>query len=102
MKRSKIYILLVVLGMVFLFDGCSKKDKDDGVVNLTCEQLANNYINAATVFNEPGNQTEANCEAWKDALEDFVNGCDYYAGYNKEELQQTLSQIDCSIYNNGK
>jgi hypothetical protein len=98
MKRSKIYILLMVLGMVFMFDGCSKKDKDSDVA-LDCEQLANNYVNAWTAFITEGNQTEANCEAWKDALEAFINGCDYYTGYNKEDLQQQLSEIDCSVYN---
>lgn len=97
MKRTKIYIFLMLLGMVFLFDGCKKDKDDDGPIGKSCEELATDYVNAYTTF--AGAMTEANCEAWKDALEDFIKGCPVYAGYNMEELQQELDEIDCSQFN---
>ncbi|MBN2213703.1 MAG: hypothetical protein JW723_05615 [Bacteroidales bacterium] len=103
MKRTKIYIILMLLGMVFLFDGCSKKDKDDDGPNLTCDQLVEDYLDAYNAFFVEQNFTEAACNAWKDALMDMLNGCPTLpAYYNREQLLQQIDEIDCSVYNTGK
>lgn len=90
----------MLLGMVFLFDGCKKDKDDDGPIGKSCEELAADYVNAYTAF--AGSMTEANCEALKDALQDFLDGCPYYAGYDREELQQDLNEIDCTQFSSGK
>lgn len=100
MKRTKIYIFLMLLGMVFLFDGCSKKDDDDGPTGKSCEELADDYYNAVVAFST--NPTEATCNAFEDAVEDYLNGCAILSLAQKQELQQALDENDCSVYGSGK
>ena len=90
----------MLLSMVFLFNGCSKKDKDDDGLNDRCDELYTDWYNKLITLST--NPTEANCEAYKDALQDFIEGCTYYTGINRAELQQELDEIDCSEYGSGK
>jgi hypothetical protein len=84
--------------VIFLFNGC-KKDKDDGS-NLNCDQLYANYTNALTAFLTT--PSEATCNAFEDAVQDYLNGCAVLTPAQKQELQQALDENDCSEYNTGK
>jgi hypothetical protein len=100
MKRTKIYIFLMLLGMVFLFDGCKKDKDDDGPVGKSCEELADDYYNAVVAFTT--NPTEATCNAFEDAVEAYLSGCAILTPAQKQELQQALDENDCSVYGNKK
>ncbi|HJX71211.1 MAG TPA: hypothetical protein VJ346_04645 [Bacteroidales bacterium] len=97
MKRAKIYIFLMLLGMVFILNGCSKKDEPK---TLSCDELSANFSNALVAFSS--NPTEATCAAYEEAVVDFLEGCSYYAGYDRAELQQWIDENDCSEYGTGK
>lgn len=97
MKRSKIYILPMLLVMIFLMSGCKKKDEPK---NLSCEELYTNYSNAVIAFST--SPTEANCNAFENAVVELLENCALYAGVNEAELQEWLNENDCSQYGIGK
>ncbi len=60
-------ILSIAAVAVFAFTSCSSDD--DG--GKSCEEIATDITAAAQAFGE--NQTEANCNAYKAALQAYVN-----------------------------
>lgn len=93
MKRSKIYILPMLLVMAFLMFGCTKKKEEK---TLNCDELYSNYYDAVIAFS--ASPTEATCTAFENAVVELLNNCSLYAGVNEAELQQWLDENDCSQY----
>ena len=97
MKRSKIYIVLVLISALFLFDGCKKKTEDKAD---DCTSLSENASNASQAFIT--NPSEATCEAYVQAIHDLYNGCTAISAAIKDNYDAWLASVDCSIYGDGK
>jgi uncharacterized lipoprotein YajG len=90
MKRMKIFGVLMMLSMVFLINGCSKKDNK--VDN--CSALATSFTNAASAFTS--NPTKQTCDAYIQALKNYVNGCATLTPSLKQTYDQILNAQNCS------
>jgi len=82
-----------MLGMVFLINGCSKKDSTNNVDN--CASLLTSFTNAYTAF--ATNQTQQTCNAYIQALRNYVNGCATLTPAQKQSYNQELNSADCGV-----
>lgn len=92
MKRTKIYVVLLLLVSVFILNSCKKDEKK----TLSCDELATNYTAAALAF--AFGPTEATCTAYEKAISDYLNGCGLLTAQEKADLQASLDENDCSQY----
>jgi hypothetical protein len=92
--KTKILSFIVMFAIAILVGSCKK----DSILNPygNCDNLAIAVSTAASNFSS--NPTVANCEAYKDALQDYVNGCAGYTLYNAA-YQDAINDLDCSDYN---
>ena len=97
MKRSKIYLVLILVSTLFLFDGCAKKTENKADDCTTLAQKASDAADAFVV-----SQTEATCEAYVQSIQDYYNGCDLIPAATKQSYDAWLASIDCSYYGEGK
>jgi hypothetical protein len=58
--------------------------------------LTNNVESAATAFGN--NPTQATCEAYYNAVQDYLDGCKTIAPGTKDQYDAWLNSIDCSIF----
>ena len=94
MKKMRTFISIVILGFVLLSSNSCKKATDPFTNPQDCDDLINAYsaaINAYVV-----DQTEANCEAYVDALSNLVNNCDILSAQDKQQYNEELANMDCS------
>jgi hypothetical protein len=90
MKKFNIAVLLVLFGMSVVISGC-KKTKEDNCLNLT-----NNVEAALTAFGN--NPTQATCEAYYNAMQDYIDGCKTITPATKAYYEDLLSSTDCSVF----
>ena len=90
--KVKILSFFVMFAVAMLVGSCKK---DSIIPGVNCTNLATAVSTAASNFSS--NPTVANCEAYKDALQDYVNGCAGLAIYNAA-YQNALDDLDCSDY----
>jgi len=64
MKKFSITLLLGLASLVFVMNGCKK---------VNCTELASAYTD--TYLEYISNPTDANCEAFADALREYVDKC---------------------------
>lgn len=79
---------------VAMLVGSCKKDSITPFGN--CDNLAAAVSTAASNFTS--NPTEATCEAYRDALQDYINGCAGWGLYNAL-YQDVIDDLNCSDYN---
>lgn len=91
MKKTRLYLALVLVSTLFLFGGCSKKS-DNKVEN--CDALSQTAVDAATAFG--ANPTEATCQAYVNAIQDLYDGCSTISASAKQAYDQFLASADCS------
>jgi hypothetical protein len=92
MKKIKIFSVLVMLGMVFLINGCKKDDnKKDGQ---NCDQLSTAISNALTVY--MASPTTENCTAFYDAVQNFYDGCSAVTDAQRAQWDALIASSDCS------
>jgi len=96
MKKSKIYIVALLLSSVFFITGCSK-DKDDNTKADNCSTLGDAASNAASAF--VSNPTEQTCTAYIQAIHDYYDGCTLIDAATRNTYDAWLEQVDCSLYN---
>jgi hypothetical protein len=77
-------------------NGCKKKEEK----SLSCEELLTNYSTTLTAFITT--PTEATCDAFEKAAQDYLNGCALLSPAEKQQVQQSLDENDCSEYGSGK
>jgi hypothetical protein len=93
MKKIKIFSVLMILSMVFLINGCAKKEKN--IINGgNCDALLTAYSNALTAFST--NQTKENCTNVYNTLKDYVNGCATLSAADKKNFNDQLATDFCS------
>ena len=95
-SRTKIFSFIVMFAIAILVGSCKKDSVLDPFNTADCSNLAVNVSNAGTAFGT--NPSVATCEAYKKALQDYVNGCASLAGYNAA-YQDQIDDLDCSEYN---
>jgi hypothetical protein len=85
---KKIYSMLVLACMLFLINGCSKaKDSVD------CSSLSQAVATAASTYS--ANLTPANCNAYKTAIQNYINGCSVITSAERESLNASLAALNC-------
>lgn len=86
------------LAITILMVSCGDKSKDDDpgeTLETRCENLVEVWVSAAEAFtSNPSSQT---CEAYKQALLNYVNGCADYVYYD-ESIEMLIQEMDCSVY----
>ena len=90
MKKFNIALLLVLFGIAMMVNGC-KKTKEDN-----CDNLIDDIESAATAFGN--NPTEATCEAYYDAIQDYYDGCAAIPPALKQQYDAWLDAVDCSVF----
>ena len=92
-SKSRIFSFLIIFTIAMLVGSCKK----DSVLNPlgNCDNLATAVSQAANVF--IANPTVATCEAYKDALQNYIDGCTGYAYYNAA-YQGAIDDLDCTDY----
>jgi hypothetical protein len=68
----------------------------DDTLQTRCENLLDDATDAATAFGN--NPSSATCQDYVDAMNDYIDDCRTYAGYN-QVWETYLASIDCSLYN---
>jgi hypothetical protein len=89
MKKFKVYLVLALISMVFVFNSCNK------VSEKNCDELSNNFTSASTAFGT--NPSEATCNDYKAAWDDWMDGCPVSAAYI-DQFEALMESIDCTIY----
>ena len=88
MKKYRIYLVLVLLGTLFILTSCAKARED------RCAELLDDVSVAATAF---GNSfTEETCNAYFEAIQDYYEGCDNIPASYKATYDDVLDNYDCS------
>jgi hypothetical protein len=90
MKKFRIFGVLILLSMMFLINGCAKKDK----LTTNCSSLANAVTNSLNAFS--ANPNTSTCEAYVSAMHDYVNGCSTLTPAEKESINTSLANTNCS------
>ena len=96
MKRKIVFwvgSVLIIFSFLTVLVSCHK------IVEDTLQQRCENLLDTATDVSNTfvNNPTEATCEDYKDALQDYIDGCRSYTYYN-QALEASLASIDCSVY----
>jgi hypothetical protein len=81
MKKFSITLLLGLACLVFVMNGCKK---------VNCTELTEDYTNAYMEYIT--NPSDANCEAFADALKQLVDKCTVA---NKADLEDMLDDLNC-------
>jgi hypothetical protein len=97
MKKFRFFFFLTLLCSAFILINCKKSDSNNDL-NGNCEALADDASNAASDF--IANMSEATCNDYVDAIDDYYNGCDLIPQSEKDSYDQWLNSVDCSLYGN--
>jgi uncharacterized protein YceK len=89
MKKSMVFVGLMMFFTIILLSGCKKEETKTE----NCNELHTNYASATTAFITA--PSEATCNAYKEALVAYLNGCAILSPADKKELQDTLDDEDC-------
>jgi hypothetical protein len=89
MKKIKLFGGLAIIGMMFLITDCKKKDSSPD----NCATLSSNMITAASAY--ASNQSSANCSAYAQSINSYVNGCSVLTPAEKQTLQNEASSMNC-------
>ena len=81
MKKFSISLLLGLAGLVFVVNGCRK---------VNCTELATEVTN--TAYEYAFNPTTANCEAYADAVREYVDKC---TPADRGYYDDILDDLDC-------
>ena len=92
MKKIKIFSVLVMLSMLFLINGCAKKEKN--VLGNDCSTLSTAYSNAVTAWT--ANQNQQTCTNMYNALKDYVDGCSILTPAQRQSFNDMLNLENCS------
>ncbi len=92
MKRTKIFVTVLLVSTVFLMNGCSKKEKTTD----NCVTLSVKLSNAYSAF--AANQTQATCEAYVQAIDNYLNGCDLIDAVTRAEYEDWRDSENCSDF----
>ncbi len=90
MKRTRIYLVLTLLSLVFVFTSCKKESAR------SCEELSTDFNNAITAFGT--NPSEATCNGYKDAWHDYVDGCTTLSPAIRAQYDDILDGMDCTTF----
>lgn len=93
--KTKVLSFIVMFAIAMLVGSCKKDSVLNPLNTADCATLSLNVSNAANAFGM--DPTVANCEAYKDALQEYVNKCAGIAGYNAA-YQDAIDDLDCSDY----
>lgn len=86
MKKVNVLTIALIIGAAVAISGC-KKGK-------SCEELATDVANAASAFaNEPTSSEK--CNAYKDALNAYFDGCDEIPDATKTAYESALDALTC-------
>jgi len=92
MKKSSISILLVVSAVVFILLGCKK----DNNVTDRCPELEATYTDALNAFSS--NPSTATCKDYKEAVNDYIDGCTLITPAQRASLDAALETLDCDQF----
>ena len=92
MKKIRIISLMGLLSMLFLINGCAKKDDKKNSDN--CAALTNAASAAATAY--VTNTAEATCNAFVKAVQDLENGCSLIDASTKATYDDFVANANCS------
>jgi hypothetical protein len=81
MKKFSITLLLGLASLVFVMNGCKK---------VNCTELATEISNTALEYIT--NPSTANCEAYGDAIREYIDKCTIS---NKAYYDNILDDLDC-------
>lgn len=82
--------MMAALSVVMIMSTCKKEDKKTD----NCTELANKVTAAADAFS--ANMSEATCEAYFEAIEDYYDGCALIPPAQKALYDDILESWDCS------
>ncbi|MGD2034365.1 MAG: hypothetical protein PVF73_04870 [Bacteroidales bacterium] len=94
-KINRILIPFILIMLIFSLSSCKKtKDVLDGGDN--CDELVDDLSAAITEFSlDPTSQEK--CEAYVQALENYLNGCSTgLTPAQRQEYQDQIDEADCS------
>ena len=92
MKKLNYFITAVLMSIACVSLNSCKKAAD--ILSGDCNHLIEAYTDAANAYTlDPSVE---NCEAYVDALEDYVNGCAILTAQQKQEFQNDINNADCS------
>lgn len=89
--KTRILSFVVMFAVAILVGSCKKDSILDPFSN--CDKLANDFSNAYQAY--ISNPSQATCEAFVDAYEDYLNGCSGWIGWNPV-YDHMLDDVDCS------
>ena len=94
MKKRLLFGLILVFSVAIVgVLSCDDEVKD----TLNCTELAAKVSTAAAAFS--ANATASTCNDYKEAIQDYIDGCDILTDQEVADLELTLDGLDCSIYN---
>ena len=97
MKKSITYLAMAAIAVTLSLSSCKKSD-DDTTAGKSCDDLIEIYTNAYLTY--ISDQTEENCEAFLDATQDVLNGCNtLLTASQRQEYQNAINNTDCSNSN---
>jgi hypothetical protein len=95
MKKLTTFFIVVLIGLASLSVNSCKKTADALTPNpANCDALLNAYSAAVNAYIL--DQSVANCEAYVDALDNYINGCAILTPAQKQAYNDELDNIDCS------
>jgi hypothetical protein len=89
MKKFRLYILSAFALTAFIFSGCAPKAD-------RCNELYDGISVAITAFSS--NPSEASCNDYKNAINDYYDGCGAISASTRASLDAALQSMDCTIY----
>ncbi|MEZ5009174.1 MAG: hypothetical protein R2753_13570 [Chitinophagales bacterium] len=94
MKKIKLFMLSAVVVMGFGISSCGG-DGPGGVGTQQCADAAEGYYTSFSNFiSDPSN--ESKCEAWKSALNRFIDKCNINDYFTQQEYQDLLDDLDAT------
>jgi len=96
MKKFRTLFLIVALGIVLLPVNSCKKVADAVNPTANCDDLLEAYSAALNAW--VADPSEATCEGYVDALDNYVNGDTILTAAQRAEYNSELDDIDCSQY----
>jgi hypothetical protein len=95
MKRLRLLFFPAILCLVLSLSNCKKSDSKNDLSG-NCDALVEDVSKAADAF--VADMSEATCNDYYDAIENYYDGCNEIPASLKDEYDQWLESIDCSIF----
>jgi predicted small secreted protein len=91
MKKIRLYFVILLVSTAFVLGAC-KKDKKAK----SCSELAADASTAAAAF--ATSFTQSACNDYLQALKDYRDGCRALSSAERDNLDASISEINCSDY----